>query len=277
MRAIWCLAVLLGCDTTPSDATTTAASAAAPAAEAPSADGPSAAGAAPGGPEGAGPSARRGKRGKSGPPAARSNGDVVHSVRDGLSKADRDSGLVARCSDGSLVFGFWQGEYPSPVVQLDRPLRTKVRTDPCGGTTVKGCTAPAGLYHPWAKDTQRPEGTSFGVRTMPEAYTLAKPHSVAGQKLAQGTTVTVLTYLSEGLCSMEANGQRLEDMCPGTGPHDDTIWKRTGGEQPEPVQMVQVRCTGGSTGWLVVDDALMGTAGVREGLLQGYGEVAPAP
>ncbi len=217
-----------------------------------------------------------GKGKKGGDHKGRSSGSAPHTLPGELSKSDRDAGMLARCSDKKLVFGFWQGEYPSPVLQLDRPLRTKVLADPCGGTVEKGCTAPAGLYHPWAKDSDRPGDLRFAVRTMPETYTLSKDHTVAGRPLKKGTEVQVLTYLSEGFCTMTAEGVVLEDMCPGTSP-GDTTWQKVGSGNDQPVQMVEVACDGGSKGWLVVDDDLMKQAGVREGQMEGYGEVSRTP
>lgn len=258
MRKIWLLVGALGCSDAPSDAKPTKAAAAQPASKASPAP----------------TSGGKKKASKRTKKAKRSSGNVPHTVQNGLSKSDRDNRMIARCSDGNIVFDFWQGEYPSPVVQLDQPLRTTVRTDPCGGTVEKGCTAPAGLYHPWAQEKHQPGPLEFAVRTMPETWRLAKPFSIAGTQHKAGTTVEVLTYLSEGYCTMSIGGLAVEDMCPGTT--DDTVWKRVSPERSVGVQLVKVPCAGGSSGWLTVDEAFMKQPGVREGEMQSYGEVAPA-
>ena len=219
-------------------------------------------------------------RSKSKPPRtgerAQSPGTTPRTVPDGVSAAEQEARMVARCTNGEVVFSFWQGEYPEPVVQLDRPLRTRVLTDPCGGSVTRGCSAPAGLYHPWADRKDTPDGTSFAVRTMPSSYTLRRDHSVGGTPLKKGDTVEVLTTLSEGFCTLSASGRVLEGRCPSDAPSSDT-WRRTSPDSPPDIQMIQVPCVGGNTGWLVVDDAFMEQDGVREGQLHGHGDVARSP
>jgi len=195
----------------------------------------------------------------------------VHTVGQ-PSKVERDAGMVARCSDGQVVFGFWQGEYPSPIVQLDKQVQVDVLDDPCGGP-ARGCALKAGLLHPWATPGQKSGQQAFGTRTRTVAYTLLQDHSLAGETLPKGSKVEVLSYLSEGLCAMHSNGRMLEDMCPGTGAKDDAIWKAEGDPNPPATQLVEVACQGGPSGWLVVDPALLGRKDVREGQMRGYGEI----
>ena len=269
MRTILCLTALIGCTDGPADE----APPAAPPAVAPAATPEAAAS-----PQGKRTDPSRGKRlgrgSKEG--KGRTTGDTPRTLPDALSDADRDARMIARCSDGHVVFSFWQGEYPSPAVQLDRPLRTRVLSDPCGGPRTIGCTAPAGLYHPWASPEDKPEGLVFGVRTQPTTYVLRTDHSIAGRALKQGTEVELLTRLSEGFCTMAADGQILEDRCPSDAA-DDPTWQRTGANLGPEVQMIQLTCGGGSQGWLVIDEAFLKQSGVREGQIQGYGDVARTP
>ncbi|MBO85324.1 MAG: hypothetical protein CL927_08190 [Deltaproteobacteria bacterium] len=220
------------------------------------------------------------RRGKSKPrrtgDRAQSPGTTPRTVPEGVSDAERKARMVARCTDGQVVFSFWQGEYPSPAVQLDQPLRTRVLTDPCGGSVTRGCSAPAGLYHPWASPKDKPAGAGFGVRTRPSTYTVRKDHSVGGTRLVKGDTVAVLTTLSEGFCILSAHGQILEDRCPSDAPSND-LWQRSSHDDRSAVQMIKVPCAGGNTGWLVVDDAFMEQDGVRAGQIHGHGDVARSP
>lgn len=258
MRKIWCLVGLLGCTEAPSTGPAADATARTPKAATPDAK----------------PATKGGKKGRKGGKATgRSNGNVPHTIKDGLSKTERDMRMIARCSDGNVVFSFWQGEYPSPVVQLDKPLRTKVRKDPCGGTTVTGCTMPKGLYHPWAQDKHMPKGASFAVRTMPERWRTTKTMGLGRTQRKAGTEVEVLSYLAEGFCMMKVDDVLFEDTCPGVAGEG---WTRIGPDDAPSQQLIEVPCEGGSTGWLEVTEGLMNQPGVREGEMQGYGEVGPA-
>ncbi len=191
------------------------------------------------------------------------------------SEVERNAGMLARCSDGHVVFGLWQGEYPSPVVQLDKSVRVDVSDSPCAGP-ARACMVKAGLLHPWADDAEKSGQLLFATRTRTISYTLLKDHKLAGQLLKKGTRVEVLSYLSEGLCSMLVDGQEqgaVEAMCPGTGANDRAIWSSDGDENPPSTQLVKVGCKGGPPGWLLIDDAFVGRRDVREGQMSGYGEV----
>jgi len=192
------------------------------------------------------------------------------------SKVESDAGMLARCSDGQVVFGFWQGEYPSPVAQLDQAVQADVSDSPCAGPS-RACMVKAGLLHPWAEDVEKSGQLTFATRTRTISYTLLKDHKLAGVSLKKGARVEVLSYLSEGVCAMQAGGHEqgaIEAMCPGTGANDSAIWKAEGDENPPSTQLVKVSCQGGPPGWLVVDDAFVGRRDVREGQMTGYGEVS---
>ena len=62
-------------------------------------------------------------------------------------------------------------------------------------------------------------------------------------------------------------------MCPE---EDSGTWKLLSGGGQE-IQMIRVPCEGGSAGYVVIDEAFMKQSGVREGLMQGYGDVSRAP
>ena len=217
--------------------------------------------------------ARAGGPRRSAGKAGRSGGTPSHTVKDGVSESERTAGVLARCSDGSIILDSWPGEYPQPAPQLDAPLRAEVRTDPCGPTT-RGCTVPAGLYHPWATAPDRPEDTVFAVRSQPATYTLLVDHDAGAGALSEGTVVSSLGYLAEGLCLLSASGKTFHGACPADG---GEIWKPTHTRSGPDVQLVQVSCTSGAGGWLVIDENFMERAAVKGAKIIGHGELARVP
>lgn len=193
-----------------------------------------------------------------------------------LQPGDKEAGFTARCADGQVVVPFWQGEYPSPVVQVGAGVRARVATDPCGKAT-RDCDLAAGLYHPWAAAGAGPEGVGFRTRLRTTRYTAKTATTLAGEPFAAGETLEVLTYLSEGMCSMRHGGVVFEEMCPGTTEGDDAVWSEADPRPAPPTQLLEVRCGGASRPfWLTVDPAFMASPGVQEGVVTGYGEIGPA-
>ena len=175
------------------------------------------------------------------------------------------------CTDGRVVYPFWPGEYPAPILQINAPVTLKVTNSICNPPSFD-CEVPPGLYHPWSKDM--PLNSEFMSRTAPTVYTARAGASIDGQPLEVGTDVIVRTYLSEGMCAMEIGGSPLEASCPGTqGDH----WTEKPRTAPPDDQILQVDCAGGGFGWLVVDSGLKDHhAEIVEGELVGYGEVKRA-
>lgn len=183
-----------------------------------------------------------------------------------LSQAERDAGFEAKCADGRLVVGFWSGEYPYPVVQVNSPVSAKVRDVPCGAST-RACTVPPGLYHPWATAPDLPEGAQFNTLTKPTRYTKSS---------GSERELIVLTYLAEGACLMQIDGGEVsEDMCPGTTQGDG--WVQDEAKPVPDVQLARVACTNGAPGWVVIDDAFMALDGVVEGQMVEWGTVSKTP
>lgn len=184
-----------------------------------------------------------------------------------VSEADQQAGIIERCAGERLAFGFWQGEYPEPIVQLDAPITVTVTERACGGP-ARACAVPAGLLHPWAKADAVP-GARFATITTPATFEVVEAHEFAGKPVAVGDSIQVLSYLSEGLCLMQAGGPPFEAMCP------DGRTKQVS-DKTVNLQVAQVPCEGGAPGWMKVDDALLATSGVRAGEMVGYGEVKKA-
>jgi hypothetical protein len=179
-----------------------------------------------------------------------------------LSQAERDAGFEGKCADGRLVVGFWSGEYPHPVVQVNSAVSAKVRDAQCGEST-RACTVPPGLYHPWATEPDKPAGAEFNTLTKPSRYTKSS---------GSERELVVLTYLAEGACLMQIDGGEVtEDMCPGTS---DDGWVQDEAKPVPDVQLMRVACTNGDPGWVHVDEAFMALDGVVEGQMVGWGEVS---
>ena len=188
------------------------------------------------------------------------------------SAPESKAGMLAHCSNGEVVFGFWQGERPSPIPQIDQTVVVDVHDDPCGGP-LRGCALGAGLLHPWANVAQKSGQKTFATRTRTVSYTLTRAHSVGGLQLTAGSEVTMLSPLSEGYCTMLAEDQLVEAMCPNP---DSELWRAAGDTEPAAVQLVEVSCSDGPSGWLVVDEAFMNRRDVQSGQIRGPGEVGRA-
>ena len=193
-----------------------------------------------------------------GPPANQGNGSP---------KTDASGNPI--CPDGRTVFRFWPGEYPDPVLQVNSPVTLKVATDPCAAPS-RECQVSAGLYHPWVENL--PARVQFRSRTAPTVYIAGDADKLAGDPVEAGTEVTVLTYLAEGMCSMQVGtGEVTEDMCPGT---ESDGWTEKPRTAPPDDQLVQVPCEDNSAGWLVVDRALIEAhEEMVLGEVVGFGEV----
>lgn len=175
------------------------------------------------------------------------------------------------CPDGRLVQPLWVGEYPNPVVQVDRPFTVAVADAPCAAPS-RACTVPAGLYHPWAEGL--PEAVQFASRVRPVTFVAGAAIAWPDRTLPAGTEVVVLSYLAEGHCKLRLDGEELDAMCPGVA--DEGPWEKRTTAGPGDDQLVRVPCDGGEPGWLRVDDTLMERPEVRSGQITAYGEAKRA-
>jgi hypothetical protein len=172
---------------------------------------------------------------------------------------------AGRCAQGLRRIDFWAGEYPSPVIQVDRQLSVPARRDPCAPAPDTTCALAPGLYHPWAD-----RGEYITLRA-PERYRASVATALdESVQVDAGEEIEVITYLSEGYCSFLHRGRQVEAPCPGVG--DDAL-ARVSAEPPPPIQLF----TGGCGAWVDADDALFQVAGVRQGEITGYGEIGRAP
>ena len=189
-----------------------------------------------------------------------------------LLPADKDAGITGRCADGQVVFPFWPGEYPLPVVQLDTEVTTRVALDPCGPVT-HACAISPGLYHPWSQEEHAsPSALGFSIRRGVDVRKVLESGTYEDVTLEAGGTLEVLTYLGEGYCMLRVDGVVREAWCPD----DDPRWPSSGEDLPE-TQLMEVRCTGEERPyWLPLTDAFQALPGVGAGRVVGYGDVLPA-
>jgi hypothetical protein len=162
-------------------------------------------------------------------------------------------------------------------VQVDRPVVVQARLGPCEASASVTCTVPAGLYHPWASGPAAfvtVRGTDrYRARRAVEA------DGGSGRVVPAGEVVDVVAYQGEGFCAYGGTWDGVLGSCPeqvsdATG----EVYEAVGTEPVDAAEQefFTVPCLEGPQGWVLADDALMRTPGVREGALLGYGEVGPA-
>lgn len=167
------------------------------------------------------------------------------------------------CPQGVVTNLGWEGEYPSPVVEVTKPVSLKASADPCADPTMD-CAVPAGLYHPWSQV----EVDYATVRSV-EKYRAKHDTTVGETAVKSGEEVTVTQYLSEGYCIVEVAGKDGEAECPL-----DADFEKLPGREVPTRQLIEFSCGGTSKGW--VDAAeLMKAPGVQEGKVVEWGTVGP--
>ena len=174
--------------------------------------------------------------------------------------------------EGREVTTVWQGEYPSPVIDVTRPAPAPARKEPCG-PIVGSCTLQPGLYHPWAD-----RALAFATVRPALRYRLNQAHTSGDAEIDTGETVEVTAYMGEGFCAYRHDGRALGDHCPEIlneqGDAELLTLLNPEDEDLSEHQLFQASCAEGAR-WITVEDALQ-VAGIREGLILGYGEIGAA-
>lgn len=179
---------------------------------------------------------------------------VVDGPDQALSKGGGRCGAMAAVE-------FWSGEYPSPVMQVDREVSLPARPDPCDERPSVPCAIPAGLYHPWAGQGRYltlQESTFYRATA---AFTYSE-----GPALRQGDTLELTHYLAEGMCALVHRGTRFDASCPDA---DNLPLELIREPATEPQQLFDPGCGA----WLDVDSALFVRPEIQHGRITGYGEV----
>lgn len=185
----------------------------------------------------------------------------------------------ALCPAGTEVVGLWQGEYPSPVVQVLEEVALPASSGPCQPATQECVVAP-GLYHPWAGGREG-AATAYATVTPTTRYEakeggIYEVYSDAGAErwpLDRGDVIEVGAYYGEGQCELRFGDQTASGECPGVG---ELAFEELPGTAFEERQLVEIPCYRGVPLWIEVDAALFARPEVTEGVITGYGEVGPA-
>lgn len=170
------------------------------------------------------------------------------------------------CPEGVIASPSWPGEWPSPVVDVTKPVAVSVRTEPCGKATLT-CTVPVGIYHPWSKI----ESEYLTVRGI-DRYEVIKAATIGERPVAVGDIVEVVQYFGEGFCGYRIAGAEAEDSCPEI--LDGSPLKQIPGPTVAEVELFSVSCDG-KTGWVEATDALLALPEVRPGTTPDWGSVGP--
>ena len=184
-----------------------------------------------------------------------SDDDPTDGPADGLCVGDLEAAMA------------WEGEYPGPVVQVVDSTMLPRRADPCGPITGE-CLVGPGLYHPWGV------GSGFATVRAVDRYVMSADHTNGeGFTFAKGDTVEVTVYLGEGFCSFRVNGEEMSGECPNLmGDASEFVLQNPEAEALPETQLFQANCAEGGQGWVEVGVAL-GTPGIMEGVVTGYGSV----
>ena len=178
---------------------------------------------------------------------------------------------VGLCEGGLESTPTWQGEYPGPVVHVMQSATLPYRALPCGPIAGQ-CVVSPGLYHPWGR-----AATGFATVRPVLKYRLSRDFTDSeGIAYREGDIVEVTAYLGEGFCAFRINGREESGECPGMFDESASAFVALNPEAenlPE-TQLFQTRCEDGTSAWIDAAVALAAD-GVEEGVITGYGEVAP--
>jgi hypothetical protein len=176
------------------------------------------------------------------------------------------------CPDNATLSEFWPGEYPGPVVQVNKKLTVEALKQPCGTKTLT-CTVDKGLYHPWSEAQKGSKVSYFSLQPV-SSYALLRELSLDGTSYPRGTVVQELAYLSEGMCSLKVGDRTFPENCPGSGGQEDTWLELKTGQEPVQLrQFLRVDCVEGHQAYVVVDEAFLARPKVVKGVITGYGSV----
>ena len=172
---------------------------------------------------------------------------------------------VTGCPDRIIAAPSWPGEWPGPVIDVEKPVTVQARAEPCSSTSFD-CTVPAGIYHPWSDI----EAKYVTVRAL-DQWRVVKNIDEYELDVGAGDIIEVYQYFGEGYCGYRVAGKEVTELCPGE--LGDALEEIERPQVPER-QLFSVAC-GSRTGWVEVNEALLALPEVREGTTPEYGKVGP--
>ena len=184
-----------------------------------------------------------------------------------------DSQKFLGCPAGTFAYDGWSGEYPLPIVQVNKTITVDALTNICETKPTLKCTVEPGLYNPWSNLSEADFKTVGAVHR----FMTLKTVEFFDMTVPEGTEVIEQRYLAEGQCSLVINGQSTQGYCPSNGDREGSF-KALPNASPDFVnqQYLGINCNEGHKGWIHITDAFMALPDVQEGQILGYGSVGPS-
>ena len=145
----------------------------------------------------------------------------------------------SRCPDHTELFQAWQGEYPGPVVVVEKSVTLQARAEPCDVAPAFDCTASPGLYHPWGDASAR-----YATIISVERYTTLKQLDWFSVPLPAGTEVSVKGYFGEGICQVAYSvGGGPETVDEGECPYAGDEFREVPRPEFTDIQVLGISCS----------------------------------
>lgn len=178
-----------------------------------------------------------------------------------------------------LSFNFWNGEYPSPIIDLNS--KSKGQTKIQAFTTLrtlekmKSCTILNGIYHPWSKTAN--SATNYYSITAIQEYDVLDSSHFGISKTKGNSRIIDVIYLAEGSCKGKSILNKVEKTIEFSCSDLDNkkLATKTSKEDKFDEQWIQLKCQEGGDAF-IRDKDLLKIPGAKEGTLLSYGKVGPA-
>lgn len=184
-----------------------------------------------------------------------------------------------------VVYDFWSGEYPGPVVAIGKTDKgsTVIRgsTSLRNPTNDAACAVSNGLYHPWAAKSKTDYeiysviGNTFYTATKDlEIVHHVQPDSDENPilKLSAGEKLNRSVYLGEGFCQYVVGDTQKEIQTDCASVSDNADFTMTELPTHKMEQWIKFDCKKGTSIYVNVEE-LLKQKGVTEGQIESYGSV----
>ena len=183
---------------------------------------------------------------------------------------DSSQTSMRQCESGTAIFPYWEGEYPGPVVVLDKAQELQVRAKLCDKQATTSCLVKAGMYHPWSQ-----QELNFATLTGIVTYKALVAFRSKTRQYPAGTVVQQVGSLGEGYCLLQVQDDRWAALCPDVPSQSGSIeFEQLEYTKVQTKKFVQVSCGNNQRGWLEVNEKIFDSPTVRRGVITGYGKIA---